>query len=69
MKTLDWLNSASNLGDIEEVDDNHPIMKLIMENEHELEIFKKKDSELFEQQNQTLIKLVKSVKENEQFSF
>ncbi|MCY8485011.1 hypothetical protein MOC97_05845 [Bacillus atrophaeus] len=62
MKTLDWLNSASNLGDIEEVDDNHPIMKLIMENEHELEIFKKKDSELFEQQNQTLIKLVKSVK-------
>ncbi|MFJ5793677.1 hypothetical protein ABKQ09_19535 [Bacillus atrophaeus] len=69
MKTLDWLNSASNLGDIEEVDDNHPIMKLIMENEHELEIFKKKYSELFEQQNQTLIKLVKSVKENEQFSF
>ncbi|AKL86939.1 hypothetical protein [Bacillus atrophaeus] len=41
MKTLDWLNSASTLGDIEEVDDNHPIMKLIMENEHELEIFKK----------------------------
>ncbi|ADP34446.1 hypothetical protein U0534_11020 [Bacillus atrophaeus] len=54
--------SASTLGDIEEVDDNHPIMKLIMENEYELVIFKKKDPELFERQNQTLIKLVKSVK-------
>ncbi|PRS01650.1 hypothetical protein C6W24_05250 [Bacillus atrophaeus] len=61
--------SASTLGDIEEVDDNHPIMKLIMENEYELDIFKKKDPELFEQQNQTLINLVKSVKKNEQFSF
>ncbi|MCY8924723.1 hypothetical protein MOE20_08800 [Bacillus atrophaeus] len=54
--------SASTLGDIEEVDDNHPIMKLIMENEYELVIFKKKDPELFERQNQTLIKLVKSIK-------
>lgn len=56
-----WLNLVNYLDDIEEVDDNHPIMKLIMENEHELENFKKnnydfvnkiinKDPELFEQQ-------------------
>ncbi|AID00222.1 MerR family transcriptional regulator [Bacillus subtilis] len=73
-----WLNLVNYLDDIEEVDDNHPIMKLIMENEHELENFKKnnydfvnkiinKDPELFEQQKNTLINLVKSVKENREY--
>ncbi|MCY7783298.1 MULTISPECIES: MerR family transcriptional regulator [unclassified Bacillus (in: firmicutes)] len=73
-----WLNLVNYLDDIEEVDDNHPIMKLIMENEHELESFKKnnydfvnkiinKDPELFEQQKNTLINLVKSVKENKEY--
>ncbi|MED4858694.1 hypothetical protein [Bacillus atrophaeus] len=54
--------SASTLGDIEEVDDNHPIMKLIMENEYELVIFKKKDPELFERQKNNN-KLSKKCKE------
>ncbi|MCY8512824.1 hypothetical protein [Bacillus atrophaeus] len=68
----------SYLDDIEEADDNHPVMKLIMENEQELEIFEKnnydfvnkiinKDPELFEQQKQTIKNLVINVKENEEF--
>ncbi|MBJ7895165.1 MerR family transcriptional regulator [Bacillus atrophaeus] len=77
-KRLDWLNLVSYLDDIEEVDNNHPIMNLIIKKEHELENFKKnnydfvnkiinKDPELFEQQKQTIINLVISVKKNEEF--
>ncbi|MEG7380712.1 MerR family transcriptional regulator [Bacillus subtilis] len=77
-KRLDWLNLVSYLDDIEEVEDNHPIMKLIMENEQELESLKKnnqdtvnkiinKDPELVEQQKQAIINLVKNVNSNKEF--
>ncbi|NPC91362.1 MerR family transcriptional regulator [Bacillus sp. WMMC1349] len=77
-KQMDWLNLVSYLDDIDEVSIEHPVMQLIFENSNQLVEFKennrdfidkiiKKDYELWEQQKNAIINLVKNISENEEF--